>query len=151
MVLLTLLYSISQVMVIVGLLLILLELFIGIEAGFDLVLIGSILIISGFAGIAFDSYLVSTILAIILSFLYIVFGRRFVKQKVVSSTHSTNVDKLIGARAVVVQDITKNNPGRVKLEDEEWRATSAKTVSVGEVVVVESISGVTLGVVQKEK
>ena len=65
------LVTIPQLFVIAGLLLVLAELLVGIQSGFDLVLIGSILVISGFVGMFTGSTPLMLVLATALSILYI--------------------------------------------------------------------------------
>src|ERR1041385_5652551 len=38
--------------------------------------------------------------------------------------HASNVDALIGKRALVIEPIQPRNPGMVKIEGEKWRAIS---------------------------
>lgn len=69
-----------------------------------------------------------------------------VKKVIAIGTTKTNVDNLIGKGGVVFKKITTYKPGQVKVEGEIWRASSEKNHEVGEMVVVESVSGVTLQV-----
>lgn len=117
----------------------------GVATGFDLFIIGVILIISGGVGMA-----TSTTLALFsvtaLCFTYILVGRNFVKTKLNIQSHPTNSDALIGKTAQVTKKISPSHPGLVKLEGEIWRAQSDKDIEIGRSVVVQSISGVTLTV-----
>lgn len=132
-------------LIIAGLVLVLLELFMGIEAGFDLVLIGSILIISGIAG-NFTSPTVAFILAAFLSLVYIAFGRKIVKQKLTVKTKDTNIDRLIGKKGIVLKPINQHQSGSLIIDDETWRAGSPDSIGKGEQAEVVSIEGVTLQV-----
>ncbi len=139
----------TQAMIVVGMALFLITLLIGIEVGIVLILVGSILIVSGFIGLWTDSYVVALVLASILSVFYVVYGRSLVKQKLVVRTQSTNIDKLIGQVAIVKKAVPAGGYGMVKLDDEEWRATSAQDLSVGTKVTVIALKGVTLEVEKK--
>lgn len=132
-------------LIIAGLILVLLELFIGIEAGFDLVLIGSILIISGIAG-NFISPTVALILAAFLSVVYIAFGRKIVKQKLTVKTKDTNIDRLIGKKGLVLKPINQHQSGSLIIDDETWRASSFDSLEKDAQAEVISIEGVTLQV-----
>lgn len=132
-------------LIIAGLILVLLELFMGIEAGFDLVLIGSILIISGIAG-NFTSPTVAFILATFLSIVYIAFGRKIVKQKLTVKTKDTNIDRLIGKKGIVLKPINQHQSGSLIIDDETWRAGSSESIEKNEQAEVVSIEGVTLQV-----
>lgn len=123
---------------------ILAELVLGIQTGFDLLLIGSILVISGFAGILTGSELLMLILAIGLSVLYIAVGRKKIRQKITTVTKKTNVDKLMGATATVERDINPDTAGMVRIDDERWRASADEVLYVGDVVTIEAVDGVTV-------
>jgi membrane protein implicated in regulation of membrane protease activity len=140
---------ILQAIVVVGLIMVLMTLLIGIEVGIDLLLIGSILIMSGLLGIWTDSVVVCLIVASILSVMYVVYGRSTLKKKLIFRTQSTNIDKLIGETAIVSKEIASGGFGIVKLGDEEWRAHSADLHKAGEKVTVLAVEGVTLEVAKK--
>ncbi|MFC1653786.1 NfeD family protein [Patescibacteria group bacterium] len=137
--------TVSQLLVLFGLILVIAELFVGIEAGFDLVLIGSILFIGGFTGI-YTNTTIALVVSTILSILYISYGRTLIKKKVIVMTHKTNIDKLLGKKGVVIRSITPDTAGLVRLDDEDWRASSTETLFEKDKIVVESLTGVTLKV-----
>lgn len=139
-----------QIFIITGLLFILAELFVGMQTGFDLVLIGSIVIISGFAGIFSESTTIMLLLASLLSMAYILVGRKKIRQKLTIITKKTNIDKLIGMQGLVVRSITPDTPGLVRLNDEDWRAVSHEVIFEKESFEVVAIEGVSL-VVKKIK
>src|SRR3989344_3854255 len=132
----------TNLLIISGLILVLMELFIGIEAGFDLVLIGSILIISGVLGNLTGNPMGAFILASILSVVYIFFGRKIVKQKLIISTKKTNIDQLIGEKGLVTKKISADRSGSIRINDEEWRASSAESISENSQAEVVSVEGV---------
>ena len=136
----------KNLLIIGGFLLILLELFIGVQMGFDLVLIGIALVISGILGSIAGNTLLAFILASILSLLYIVFGRKIIKQKIIVTTNKTNIDKLIGKKGTVLKNISPTTSGSIKIGDEDWRANSSEQINQGDMAEVVSIEGVTLQV-----
>lgn len=131
---------------IVGLLLIGAELIVGIEAGFDLVLLGSILMISGIAGNFTQDLTAAIITAVVLSITYIAFGRQIVKKKLIVKTRKTNIDNMIDRKGTVLSKISPDSPGQVKIDDEQWRASSNQSIDQDEKVKVISLEGVTLQV-----
>ncbi len=133
-----------QLFVVAGLLLILAELIVGIQAGLDLVLIGSILFVSGFIGMFTDSVPLMLILATALSILYIAVGRNKIREKVVIVTKKTNIDKLVGSIGTVVRSVTPDTAGLVRVNDEDWRASAEEILYERDSIVVEGIEGVTL-------
>lgn len=135
--------TIPQLFVIAGLLLVLAELLVGIQTGFDLVLIGSILFVSGFVGM-FTNVPLMPVLASALSILYIAVGRNKIRQKVAVVTKKTNIDKLVGATGTVVRSVTPDTAGLVRVNDEDWRASAEEILYERDAIVVEGIEGVTL-------
>lgn len=118
-----------QITIITGLLLILAELILGIQAGFDLVVIGSVLILGGIFGILTGNFSVTLIISSVLAVAYIFFGRKLIKQKLIFKTNKTNIDKLIGAQATVIRSITPDTAGLVRINDEDWRAILSDEIS----------------------
>ncbi|GJM21647.1 MAG: hypothetical protein DHS20C15_15620 [Planctomycetota bacterium] len=58
----------------------------------------------------------------------------------------TNVDALIGRSGTVVAQVPANGIGRVRLNNEEWRATASSTLQVGAPVRVDAVEGNTVRV-----
>lgn len=140
--------TIPQLFVIAGLLLLLAELLVGIQTGFDLVLIGSILIVSGFVGVLTGNTALMLLLATALSVFYIAFGRKRIREKITVVTKKTNIDKLVGSTGVVVRTITPDTAGLVRVDDEDWRASADEILYERDSITVQGIDGVTL-MVQK--
>ncbi len=136
----------TQILIIVGLLLILAELFAGFSTGFDLVLIGTTLLVGGAIGLFFENEPLAIVAASVLCFLYIALGRTRIKKQLIVLTHKTNIDKLLGKTGIVVRSITPSTAGLVRLDDEDWRATSDDLLYEKDKIEVVSIEGVTLRV-----
>jgi len=136
--------TIPQIFVVAGLLCMLAELVLGIQTGLDLLLIGSILVVSGFVGIFTGSDVVMLILATALSVLYIAVGRKKIRQRITTVTTKTNIDKLVGNTGTVMRGISPDTPGMVRVNDEDWRASAEEVLYERDPVVVEGIEGVTL-------
>lgn len=137
-------------LIVVGVSALVVEVLIGAADGFELFVIGLIAIISGAIGMLTGSFLFASITGIILLFLYIIIGRKFIKSKVGITTKTSNIDSLIGEEADVVKAITRKHPGQVRIAGEIWRAKSSQSLKKGEDVIVESVSGVTLKVSRKK-
>ncbi len=62
------------------------------------------------------------------------------------SPHPTpsNVDLLVGQTGTVIDTVPSGQHGRVRLANEEWRATASENLSIGESVRVTAVSGNTL-------
>jgi len=138
------------VFVIAGLLSVLLELIVGVETGFDLVIIGSAFILGGLVTWPFHSWLLTVIITTIICVAYVALGRRYVHRWTMVSKAKTNIDAIIGRRGIVLKSIAKNADGSVKVGNEQWRARAEDGIKEGEEIVVTSVSGVTL-IVKKIK
>lgn len=137
--------ALNQAVIIFGLLLIILELFFNLDTGFDLLVFGTIIILSGFFGLVFGSIWLTLGLITLVSLLYVFFLRKKFKEKVVKPLEETySIDALIGKTAVVTTEISPKKAGKVKLNGQIWRARSKARCKVGEKVKVEKIKGITL-------
>ncbi len=140
----------NWMLIIAGALMILAEVALGGFAGFDLVLIGSTLLIGGGIGLWAGSATVGLTVAAVLCVAYVAIGRRFVRRRVQRPNISTNTDALLGREALVLQRIAPHQPGQVKVNDEVWRAALAhgttQAVEAGAHVTVAAVDGVTLQV-----
>lgn len=126
-----------------GLIAIILEMLLGAPTGFDLLLLGVIFLIGGGIGTLTSSFLTALIIIILLSFIYIFIGRKMIKKRLNVTTRKTNIDNLIGKKAIVIKKITSDKPGQIKVEGEIWRAESESNIDAGKQVIIDSLSGVT--------
>lgn len=140
----------NYLLIILGILAILVELAIGVATGFDLLIIGVTLIISGLIGILTNSLQIAFIATSVILIIYFLIVRNMIKKGLSIKTHKTSVDNLIGKNAIVTKDISPHNPGQIKVEGEIWRAEANSKIDPGKTVIIESVSGVTLFVTQKE-
>lgn len=136
----------NYLLVILGIVAIAVEIILGAATGFDLLVIGIILIISGGTGLVTTNFSFALILVTVLSLLYVFIGRRFIKNKLSVATTKTSVESLVGSKAVVTKTITSHKAGQVKVDGEIWRATAHTAIEPGATVMINSISGVTLDV-----
>lgn len=130
----------------VGLVLVLLELLIGIETGLDLVFIGSAFILSGLITLAMQTWVWTAVIAGIICVIYLGVGRRYIHRRMSFAAEKTNIDTIVGKTGIVLQDITRNNYGLVKIAMEQWRAGADEEIKEGQEIIVTGISGVTLTV-----
>ena len=72
--------------------------------------------------------------------------RKFVEKVKGTDIIPTNLDRVIGKIGIVTSDITKLEPGEVKVDGKKWSATSTKKINVGSKVEILSIDGVKLKV-----
>ena len=129
-----------------GIVLVILELLIGIDTGFDLVFIGSAFALGGLITIAFNSWIWTAIVSGIICVLYVIIGRRYMHRRTYVPLSRTNIDTVIGKTGVVEDDIDPVKGGRVKVGTEQWRARAENPIKKGEIITVTGVSGVTLSV-----
>jgi len=134
----------------VGLFLILLELVIGVETGLDLVVVGSAFILGGMVTWPFQSWLPTVIVTSIICVAYVVLGRRYVHRWTAVKKEKSNIDAIIGREGIVLKSIAKHFDGRVKIDNQRWRARAEEDIKEGDEVVVTSVRGATL-IVEKIK
>lgn len=134
------------IFVITGLLLVLLELIVGIDTGLDLVFIGSAFVIGGLVTWPAESWILTLLITIIICVAYVFLGRKYVHRLTYVKKTKTNIDTITGQTGIVVNNISKNNDGLVKVGNEEWRARAEEDIEQGEEIIVTGISGVTLKV-----
>ena len=143
----------NWLLILAGAALILIEVAAGGFAGFDLVLIGSAFVVGGAVGLMAHGLYLGMIVAGTLCALYIVAGRRWVRShfdlKGASPVRS-NADSVLGAKGLVLARIARHEPGRVRVNQEEWRAVLAEGVpaplEAGTEITVTGLDGVTLQV-----
>ena len=139
--------AINWILVIVGAVLVLIEIILGAVTGFDLVLIGSAVMLGGILGLLVKSATLGTAAAGLLALLYVFVGRKRIRSRLARPGMSSNTDAILGKTARVVETITADRPGRIKFEGDEWRAAldrpESGTIDLGQTVRVVRIDGVT--------
>ena len=138
----------SWSLVALGGLMILVEVLLGAATGFDFALVGLSLAVGGGFGLFFESSLVGLFSAGALAFVYLALFRSRIRSKLTTPGVPSNVDAILGSRAIVTMQITPDAAGQVRVGNEVWRAVLAPAVSdarePGASVTVESVDGVTL-------
>ncbi len=104
--------------------------------------------------IAIEDIGLQMIIFFILSFVGIIFGRNVLLKyfKVNQDVKLSNVAAMIGKEATVIQTVTNDNYGLVKVDGEIWsaKAHDNKILYKGDIVVIKAIEGVKLLVGYKE-
>ena len=70
--------------------------------------------------------------------------------KIKSNNTKTNIDRIIGMKGIVTEDITKDNIGEVKVDGKKWTAMAKEKIAKGKKVKILKIEGVKL-LVEEEK
>lgn len=95
-----------------------------------------------------DTAIITTIF-ILLGIFLLVISRPIVNKLRSKDNEKTNLDRIIGAAAIVTEDIKKNVVGEVKVDGKRWSAVSKEKCLKGDTVKVLKIDGVKL-IVEKE-
>jgi len=138
----------SWSLVSLGGLMLLAEVVLGVDTGFDLALVGLSLVVGGGLGLYFDSTLVALFAAGAMAFVYLAVFRSRIRSKLITPGIPSNSDAILGKRAIVTVQITPDSAGQVRVGHEIWRAVLSSDVQEprepGAAVMVESVDGVTL-------
>lgn len=141
---------VNWLLVIVGIVCVIIELALGALTGFDLALVGGSLTVGGIIGLFTGSAKIGLLAGGVLSFIYLVLFRRWLRAKLTVKDQPSNVDALVGKTGVVTQKIGAAEAGLVKVGSEVWRAELAQAGDgardVGATVKIEAVEGVTIKV-----
>lgn len=74
-----------------------------------------------------DNYIIQFSVFVIGGVLLLIFTRSYLTTKFNNSV-KTNLDRVIGMKGIVTEEITKNNPGEVKVDGKRWTAISNKNI-----------------------
>lgn len=97
-----------------------------------------------------DVAIVSTLFAV-LGIILLITTRPLLKKYLPTQRERTNIDRVIGMKGIVTEEIKKNVIGEVKVDGKKWSAISNKKIEVGEEVIVDAIDGVKLIVRKGDK
>ena len=132
----------------VGVVLVALEFLAGIETGFELVSFGVTFVLGGIVAWPLDTWLVAVIVTAVLCLVYLTVARKYIRRWVQVRMTPTNVDAVIGRSGVVIANIARHTPGRVRIGTEEWRASAEEKIAEGAEITVTGVRGATLIVVK---
>ena len=109
-------------------------------------------VVSFFMALIFpESILLQIFVFILFSILSLVFIRPVAKKYVDKYTRGGNTNSKVDKTGVVVQEIKKDEKGRVKIGDVEWLAVSNEDISEGTKVRITNVDGNTLCVEKVEE
>jgi membrane protein implicated in regulation of membrane protease activity len=134
----------------VGLFLVLVELFLGVNTGLDLVFIGTALILGGLVTLVLHSWVWTALASGVIAVAYVFIGRRYLHHRIAADAVATNIDTIIGKTGIVQQTVEPSHDGIVRVGNEDWRARAGSPLAPGDQVTVTAISGVTISVVKNQ-
>lgn len=79
----------------------------------------------------------------VVSILLLVLTRPLIAKKLVKQTEKTNADKIIGEKALVIEEINEfAGTGQIKISGSVWSAKSKDVIAKDEKVIIKDIKGV---------
>ena len=89
------------------------------------------------------SFYVQIIVFFIVSILLLIFTRPLIKKTLVKSKEKTNADKIIGQKALVIEEINElAGTGQIKISGMVWSAKADEIISKDKTVTINEIKGV---------
>ncbi len=93
-----------------------------------------------------DEFFVQFLVFVILGTILLITTRDYLLKLLNKHKEKTNLDRVVGMEGLVTQEISKNNPGEVKVDGKRWTAISDKKIKIDSTVKVLEIDGVKLKV-----
>jgi membrane protein implicated in regulation of membrane protease activity len=93
-----------------------------------------------------DNFLLQFTAFVVLGVVLLITTRPALLKLLVKHKEKTNIDRVIGMRGIVTEEIKKNNYGEVKVDGKRWTAYADKKIKVDAVVKILEINGVKLKV-----
>lgn len=96
-----------------------------------------------------DNFIIQIGIFVILGIIFMLLTKPFIKK--VHNVEKTNIDRIIGMKGTVTEEIKKNKIGEVKVDGKLWSAYSDEIINVGSIVKILSIDSVKLKVEKWEE
>ncbi len=103
-------------------------------------------LVSFIVSIYIDNTTIQVAIFVAVSLISLLLTKKFVTKVRKSKPERTNLDRIIGKVGIVTEDISKLEPGEVKIDGKHWSAISTKKIKAGSKVEILSIDGVKLNV-----
>ena len=107
-------------------------------------------IFSMLLALVIDSFTIQLTVFVVLGIMLLISTKSVIK-KMQPKKEKTNLDRIIGTKAVVTQTINKNSPGEVKVEGVLWTATADELIEKGSIVKILEINSTKLRVEKEEE
>ena len=87
---------------------------------------------------------------VILGIIFLIITKPIIKKAKNKSDNKTNIDRIIGMKGIVTEDIKKNKSGEVKVDGKLWTAIADKEIKKDSIIKVLSIESVKLKVEKED-
>lgn len=98
-----------------------------------------------------DSFLIQFGIFAILGTVFLLTTRKALTKLIKDKNEKTNLDRVIGMKGIVTEEIKKNVNGEVKVDGKRWTAYADKKIKVDSIVQILEINGVKLKVKEVEE
>lgn len=98
-----------------------------------------------------NNFLIQFGVFVVLGVILLITTRPFFEKFLQVRHEKTNVDRIIGMRGEVTEEIKKNKMGEVKVDGKKWTAYATRKIKVGTTVEILKIDGVKLEVKECEE
>jgi len=98
-----------------------------------------------------EDYLIQFSVFVIVGTILLFTTRSLLLKLIVKRKERTNLDRVIGMTGFVTQEITKRNPGEVKVDGKKWTAIADKKIKLSSTIRVLEMDGVKLKVEEVEE
>lgn len=103
-------------------------------------------IVALLASFVIDDFAIQFAIFVILGIILLLTTRKKLEEKLVGKKEITNLDRIIGMKGIVTDDIYKNHMGEVKVDGKRWTAYADDDILKDETVKILEINGVKLKV-----
>ena len=93
-----------------------------------------------------DNFTIQFAIFVLLGIILMLLTKKPLEQKLIKQKEKTNLDRIIGMKGIVSENIDEMKTGEVKVDGKSWSAISSVPIEKGSIVKVLKIKGVKLEV-----
>lgn len=97
-----------------------------------------------------DSFIIQFTIFVVVG-LILLFLTKKTTQKISNKKEATNLDRVIGMTGIITKQVSKNNPGEVKVDGKYWTAISDERILPETIVKIVKLDSTKLTVKKEEK
>ena len=98
-----------------------------------------------------DNFTIQFAIFVLLGIILMLLIKKPLEQKLIKQKEKTNLDRIIGMKGIVSENIDEMKTGEVKVDGKSWSAISSVPIEKGSIVKVLKIKGVKLEVERWEE
>lgn len=97
-----------------------------------------------------NNYIIQFAIFVVFGIIFLIITRPLIKKFRIGNKEKTNIDRVIGMKGIVTEDIKKNKAGEVKVDGKLWTAIADKSIKKDSIIKVLSIESVKLKVEKED-